>query len=67
MADLQPIMVTRNTAAKLLELTFHEFDRLVEGGVVAKGHKLDADIIRWRVDELHKLCQTERPKAEVAR
>ncbi|MDO9639165.1 MAG: hypothetical protein Q7J44_11550 [Pseudotabrizicola sp.] len=62
MADLQPFMVTRSTAAKLLELTFHEFDRLIQGGILPRGHWLDSHIERWHVDELRQACQ--RPLSE---
>lgn len=59
MADLQPIMVSEGTAAKLLDLTRTEFKRLVEGGALPGGREIAPGFLRWDVQELRRIARGE--------
>lgn len=56
MANMQSIMVSQETAAKLMELTRHEFKSLVEAGVLPRGREIAPGITRWNVQELHRIA-----------
>lgn len=57
MAEFQPIMATRNTAAKLLDMTPREFDRLTEAGTLPRGREIAPGIVRWDVQELRRMAR----------
>lgn len=60
MASVQPIMVSAATAAKMLDLPFSEFKRLVAQGVLPRGREIAAGIIRYDVDSLRAISRGER-------
>lgn len=56
MANMQPIMVSQDSAARLMELTRSEFKSLVESGALPRGREIAPGITRWCVQELRRIA-----------
>ncbi len=58
MANLTPIFASERTAARLLDMTVAEFQRLVADGSLPPPARLD----RWDVEELRRIMRGDAAK-----
>lgn len=56
MANMQPIMVSEASAAKLMDMTRSQFQSLVAVGSLPRGREIAPGIIRWNVQELRRIA-----------
>lgn len=59
MATVQPIMVSAQTAAKMLDLPLATFLRLIAEGVLPRGREIALGIIRYDVESLRTIARGE--------
>lgn len=55
MAELKPMFAKAATAARMLDLTTEEFERLVSQGSLPKPTLIGGDHTRWDLQEIYRI------------
>lgn len=55
MGAVQPMFASASTAAKLLDMTRSDFEKLVERGCLPRGREIAPGMVRWPVDDLRRI------------
>lgn len=57
--DLQVILASETSAARLLDMKPAEFRALVEAGHLPRGREIAPGVIRWLADDLRRVASGE--------